>query len=59
VYRQFPVVSLCACSADEVELVEFGGGVCAEVTHSLAQLLGIWCGGYRGGPSYIVIWEKR
>lgn len=42
--RDFEVRSLCSWRADEVELVEFAEDICRDVTQSIAQLLGTWCG---------------
>ncbi len=36
---------LCGWRADEVELVEYGFDACRDVTGSIPQMLGIWCGG--------------
>ena len=69
----WPVAGLCAWRADEVQLVEFGRNVCQERTHTLADLVGSWCGANRPGvsinprgsdprsapTSYVVIWERR
>lgn len=43
VYSEWPVASLCNWSVDDVELVEFGKDFCAEVTRTVADLLGAWC----------------
>ena len=75
VYLEMPVEGLCAWRADEVELVEFGNNVCKEQTHTIADVMKIYCGplGARGptsiipngsnrlpgAQSYVVIWEKK
>jgi hypothetical protein len=74
VYRNLAVTSLCSWRVDEVELIELGRDVCAEVTRSVAELLGIWCSGRArsvprginatsasratGRSAYVIIWEK-
>lgn len=66
---------LCSWRADEVDMVEFGPRTCADVTGTLASLIGVRCGiggrrvprsisgaaplGGSGDPPYIVIWERR
>jgi len=45
VIREFSVASLCAWQADEVDLVEFGKDFCADVTQTISETLGGWCGG--------------
>jgi len=44
---EFPVASLCAWKADEVDLVEFGKDICADVTQTVGQSLPVptWCSG--------------
>jgi len=75
IYQEMPIQGLCGWRVDEVELVEFGNNVCKEQTHSIADVLKVYCGptagrgptsiiagGSRGLPSrqsYVVIWEKR
>jgi len=74
IYQEMPVQGLCGWRIDEVELVEFGNNVCKEQTHSIAEVLKVYCGpvagrgptsivgGSRGLPgrqSYVVIWEKK
>jgi hypothetical protein len=44
VFKDLPLWSLCSWRADEVELLELGRDVCAEVTRSIADLLSISCG---------------
>ncbi|MEO5817317.1 MAG: carboxypeptidase-like regulatory domain-containing protein [Gemmatimonadaceae bacterium] len=39
VYLEIPVESLCAWRTDEVERVEFGRHVCAEQTHTIADVM--------------------
>jgi hypothetical protein len=52
IYRNMPVRTLCSWRVDEVELVEFGSGLCTDVTRTLATLLGQMCSGFgrRIGP---------
>lgn len=73
--REYPVHSLCAWQADEVEMIEFGRDVCREVSQTVAHAMGIFCSGRSrnvprtidgrgtsarsGMQSYVVIWEKR
>jgi hypothetical protein len=48
VYRDVRAYSLCAWSADEVEMVEFARGPCEDRTGTVADLLGIFCGSGAG-----------
>jgi hypothetical protein len=63
--------TLCAWTADEVDLLEFGPDPCREAFKTIAALLNIYCGptrgqsaGYSGGqtgmkrPGYVVIWPR-
>lgn len=73
VYLEMPIEGLCGWRTDEVELVEFGNNVCKEQTHTIADLLKVYCGpvagrgptsmggskGLPGRQSYVVIWEKK
>ncbi|MEP6620605.1 MAG: carboxypeptidase-like regulatory domain-containing protein [bacterium] len=68
-YRDYAFSSLCSWRVSEVELVEFGRDVCADVTRSLEHLLNVNCQiKGRSTPrstttivptSYVVIWEKK
>ncbi|MGQ0703095.1 MAG: carboxypeptidase-like regulatory domain-containing protein [Gemmatimonadales bacterium] len=46
-YENFPVFGLCAWRADEVDLVEVGRDICADVTQTLTAALPrpAWCSG--------------
>ncbi|MEO8334480.1 MAG: carboxypeptidase-like regulatory domain-containing protein, partial [bacterium] len=73
VYLEMSLQGLCAWRADEVELVEFGKNVCMEQTHTVADVLKLYCGPLRGRgetslgnssglqsrQSYVVIWERK
>lgn len=63
--------SLCAWSADEVDLLEWGADPCLEAAKTIASVLGLWCGPTRGQsfgnsgrqtsrrrPGYVVLWPR-
>jgi hypothetical protein len=62
--KEFPIVSLCTWSANEVDLVELGPEYCWEVTMSIALLIQpgvVRCPTLRRpmpGHSYVMLWEK-
>jgi hypothetical protein len=47
VLPEYPVASLCAWGADEVDLIEFGRDICRDVTGTVGQSLPVpvWCSG--------------
>ena len=59
---------LCAFSADQLDLLEWGGDPCRESWKSIAEVLGIYCGpgrafslyGAAPGPRkpYVVVWPR-
>lgn len=69
------VPDICTFGLDDLDMIEFGPDVCAEVTHTIADLMQVTCTGFhtrirpsidargtRGTPrprSYVVLWEKR
>lgn len=75
VLGEMRVVDICTFGLDGLELIEFGPDVCAEVSHTIAELLHVSCTGFRtrarpsidsrgtrgvpGRRSYVVLWEKR
>ena len=63
--------TLCAWTADQVDLLEWGGDPCKEAYKSIAQVLSIWCGPSPGRmfpslyatiperrPGYVVVWPR-
>jgi hypothetical protein len=63
--------TLCAWTADQVDLLEWGGDPCKEAYKSIAQVLSIWCGPSAGRmvpslyatiperrPGYVVVWPR-
>jgi hypothetical protein len=40
-------MDLCAWRPEELEMVEYGRDVCREVTHTIADLVGVACNGFR------------
>ena len=64
VMKEFTVASLCSWQANEVDLVEFGGDYCRDLTGTIAPLIDprVRClrtGRYVPGRSYVILWEKR
>lgn len=59
---------LCAWSADQIDLVEFGSDPCKESWKSIAEVLGMYCTGNRAvslyattparRPSFVVLWPS-
>jgi hypothetical protein len=66
----YRAASLCAWSADQIDLLEWGGDPCKEAWKSIAEVLSVWCGpapgriislyatppGRRQG--YVIIWPR-
>ena len=60
--------SLCSFSADQLDLLEWGGDPCRESWKSIAEVLGVYCGpgrafslyGNAPGPRkpYVVVWPR-
>jgi hypothetical protein len=60
--------NLCAFSADQLDLLEWGGDPCRESWKSIAEVLGIYCGPqrqislYGNAPgrrkAYVVVWPR-